>query len=347
MSAAQRKARLVHAQFGDRIRRAVAKTYVPVELVAGIISGECAFDPKTQKYVESVPRFEKHVYAALVSLRDRGYYTTRQGARKTSYGRVTPGDLEGATDAAVRALASSWGPGQIMGYHAIDWNATIEDLRSPSTSVDYVVRMLMRDAGAYIKRGAWESVFRIWNTGSPTGKTYHPDYAANGIAVLRAYRDEFRDANGVDAPRPTWQTVGEIDSDTVPAEGARGHDEDPDARDPLAAGATAGGAGAGVTVAASTTGAVGAQAGPAPASADAQKVTSGSGSWARSVSTWIAALFGTASQYVRDAFGLSPEIQRWLLVGVAIFGVVWLVTKLLAERQIREIAADPDKVTVK
>jgi hypothetical protein len=83
------------------------------------------------------------------------------------------------------------------------------------------------------------------------------------------------------------------------------------------------------------------------AGAVAQKVTAGSGSWARQIVAWISTLFGAASGYVRDAFGLTPEIQRWLLVGVVVLGVVWLVSKLIAERQVREIASDVSKVTVK
>lgn len=78
-----------------------------------------------------------------------------------------------------------------------------------------------------------------------------------------------------------------------------------------------------------------------------QKVTAGSNSWARQIVAWISTLVGAASGYVRDAFGLTPEIQRWLLVGVAVLGVVWLVARFFAERQVRELHADVSKVNVK
>lgn len=77
------------------------------------------------------------------------------------------------------------------------------------------------------------------------------------------------------------------------------------------------------------------------------KVTSGSGSWARSVSAWIGTLAASASGYVRDAFNLSPEIQRLLLVGVVVLGVVWLFCKLRAESQVRDIASKPELNNVK
>lgn len=231
MNAYERKAKIIREQFGDRIARATAGTTVPQRLLAGLIGNECAFDSKRQRFAESVPRFEPHVYAALVSLRDRGYYVTRQGARKARYGRVLQADLANAPDAAVRALASSWGPGQIMGYNAIDFGCTVADLRDPDKSLGYIVRMLIRDAAPYIARSQWEAVFRIWNTGSPTGKTYSPTYVPQGLAVMAAYA-----ALGAAAPGTWAAAVPAPDAEhKADEERGRGHDEDVAVTDPLAA----------------------------------------------------------------------------------------------------------------
>jgi lysozyme len=78
-----------------------------------------------------------------------------------------------------------------------------------------------------------------------------------------------------------------------------------------------------------------------------QKVTSGSGSWARGGAAWITTLFATASGYVERAFGLTPDVQKWLLIGVAVLGVAWLVLKGVAEWQVRHIAASPALRNVK
>lgn len=81
---------------------------------------------------------------------------------------------------------------------------------------------------------------------------------------------------------------------------------------------------------------------------DAPKaVTNGSGSWIRSVLAWIGGLFTAASEHVEKAFGLSPDVQKYLIVAVAGFGAVYLVLKGLAEWQVRRIASDPAKVNVK
>ncbi|MCC6793010.1 MAG: hypothetical protein IT336_15080 [Thermomicrobiales bacterium] len=81
---------------------------------------------------------------------------------------------------------------------------------------------------------------------------------------------------------------------------------------------------------------------------DAPKsVTNGSGSWIRSVLAWIGGLFTAASEHVERAFGLSPDVQKYLIVAVAGFGAVYLVLKGIAEWQVRRIASDPAKVNVK
>jgi putative chitinase len=84
-----------------------------------------------------------------------------------------------------------------------------------------------------------------------------------------------------------------------------------------------------------------------PAPVAVAKVTSGSRSWALSISTVITVLFGAISGYVRDALNLPPELQKWAVVGITVLGVTWLVTKALAERQIRDIASDTTRLNVK
>lgn len=79
----------------------------------------------------------------------------------------------------------------------------------------------------------------------------------------------------------------------------------------------------------------------------ARKVTSGSGSWIRSVMTWIAGLFTAASEHVEKVLGLSPEAQKYLIVAVIVVGAVYFVLKAVAEWQVRRIAAEPTLQNVK
>ena len=79
----------------------------------------------------------------------------------------------------------------------------------------------------------------------------------------------------------------------------------------------------------------------------ARKVTSGSGSWIRSVMTWIAGLFTAASEHVEKVLGLSPEAQKYLIVAVIVVGAVYLILKGIAEWQVRRIASSPTLQNVK
>jgi hypothetical protein len=45
-----------------------------------------------------------------------------------------------------------------------------------------------KTAGGYLRRGDFGSVLRIWNSGSPTGKTHDPNYVSNASSVAAEYR---------------------------------------------------------------------------------------------------------------------------------------------------------------
>lgn len=80
---------------------------------------------------------------------------------------------------------------------------------------------------------------------------------------------------------------------------------------------------------------------------EARKVTAGSGSWIRSVMTWIGGLFAAASEHAEKALGLSPDAQKYLIVAVIFVGGLYMVLKAVAEWQVRRIAASPALQNVK
>lgn len=78
-----------------------------------------------------------------------------------------------------------------------------------------------------------------------------------------------------------------------------------------------------------------------------RKVTAGSGSWVRSVLAWIGGLFTAASEHVEKALGLSPDVQKYLILAVMVVGAVYLILKGIAEWQVRRIASSPTLQNVK
>lgn len=189
MSAHAKKALDILHQFGDRITSATSNSIVPAKRLAGFIGVECAYDPRTGRFGEGVPRFESAHYAALIALRDKGAFVDSKGRRRTSFSGVTRADIADASDAAIRALASSWGPAQIMGWHCVhDLSCSVADLKNPAHSLTHVVNLLILMAKPYILAGDWGSVLRIWNTGLPDGNTHNATYVEDAEKIAEEYQ---------------------------------------------------------------------------------------------------------------------------------------------------------------
>ncbi len=169
-------AKQIRAKAGARLARSCADTIIPVAFLAGLISVENA---RLIEQGRGSTRFEAHVFTALKALRD--------GARR-SYNSITRLDVRDATDAALRALATSYGLTQIMGWSMVKMlKGGIADLRDPAKHLDLAVKRLIICGGRHLAQKDYASVLRIWNTGSPRGSTHDPDYVQNALAVMRAY----------------------------------------------------------------------------------------------------------------------------------------------------------------
>ncbi|MGH9468943.1 MAG: hypothetical protein ACRD1N_01210 [Terriglobia bacterium] len=99
--------------------------------------------------------------------------------------------ISGMEDHELRALATSWGLTQIMGYHMVERKAAIRQLLDPQFHYRFAVELLTDFARRFRLRlsSDFESLFRCWNTGDPEGETFDPDYVARGMLRARIYRD--------------------------------------------------------------------------------------------------------------------------------------------------------------
>ncbi len=180
-SQAAKLAGQIFRDFDKQILEATIGTVVPPKFIAGLIGNE-AGKFKDGTINRAATRFEPGVYKHLIAVRD--------GSQK-SYSGIVRGDIRDASDAAIRALATSYEATQIMGYHCIHTlHCTLADLRNPDKHFHYTVKMLLANGfpqGADNERMANE--MRQWNTGGEHGKTYHADYVANAKAVRDAYAE--------------------------------------------------------------------------------------------------------------------------------------------------------------
>lgn len=179
---AKRKAEQIVELYGQKILAATRNTGIDPAFVAGKTGVEAGV--KNGKIVENATRFEPGVYQDLKDLRDKGFCFIG-GKKMKTYSGVKRSQIADATDAALKALATSYGLTQIMGWHMINnLKGTISDLRDPDKHLSYNVQLLALVGGNYLKRKDYESVLRIWNTGRANGKTYHPYYVANALLVM-------------------------------------------------------------------------------------------------------------------------------------------------------------------
>jgi hypothetical protein len=122
------------------------------------------------------PRFEKKVYQALKAVQ-RG---------KRTLEKITANDLKDCNDEALRNLASSWGPFQLMGYKCLQLGIQVSDLRG-NDAVKWAIHWINLTYGDYLRQEKFEEAFRIHNTGSPNGRTFDPNYVKNGMKSMKMF----------------------------------------------------------------------------------------------------------------------------------------------------------------
>lgn len=191
---ARAKAEQIFTRFGELIHDACAGEGVEESFLAGFTGVEAGIDSKGKIKPEAT-RFEPGVYKDLISLREKGYCFVG-GKKLNNYSGVRREQIKDASDAAIRALATSYSFSQIMGWHCINnLKCTIAELRDPNKHFGYTVKLLKIVGGNYMKHGDLEAVLHIWNTGSANGKTYHEDYVENALKVKKHYEAILKEHN--------------------------------------------------------------------------------------------------------------------------------------------------------
>ena len=176
----------LHQSLGQAFARATAATRLPPAFLAALVANESGGR-------SNASRFEQAVYGALQMV--------RQG-RRPRYGGFIREQLQDKTPGELRALATSWGLTQIMGFNAaargIAVGFTGESLLDHETHLALAVQMLSEFAERFKLDLArdFAALFNTWNTGSPDGRTYDPEYVPRGLRRLELYQDLSRPQTG-------------------------------------------------------------------------------------------------------------------------------------------------------
>ncbi|MCK9480441.1 MAG: N-acetylmuramidase family protein [Bacteroidia bacterium] len=165
----------VEINYGKSIDLAAGTFDLPPHFLKALCMLECS----GRKIVK--PRFEKHVYKRLIEVKE---------GKISNYEHVTPSMLSDATDEALRNLASSWGPFQLMGYKCLLLNIKIADIRGDD-GVYWGVKWINETYGKMLRKGRFKDAFHIHNTGRPhpigAPRTYDPNYVTNGLKYMEYF----------------------------------------------------------------------------------------------------------------------------------------------------------------
>ena len=188
----------IKTHLGDYIAGAVEGTPFPASLVAAIVANESGGNAAASRFEPvvfgelarviagqkscfepagiKVPLLESQLIGAVSPLRPLA-----KGAP------VLPSLTFSQSVLALVNLATSWGPTQIMGWHATEFGYAISDLTNVATHFDRAVELLKWFRQKYSLADDPDDYFHCWNTGSPDGVLFNPLYVISGSVFTQIY----------------------------------------------------------------------------------------------------------------------------------------------------------------
>lgn len=160
----------VEKNYGSEVEKYALQYQLPAPYLKALI----VLESSGKKEIK--PRFEKNVYKDLKEVQ----------SGKKSLEKIRANELKGCSDEALRNLASSWGPFQLMGYKCLQLGIQVQDLRGED-AVKWAIHWINLTYGDYLRQGNFEAAFRIHNTGSPTGRTHDTNYVKNGMKHMKMF----------------------------------------------------------------------------------------------------------------------------------------------------------------
>jgi hypothetical protein len=180
---------------GGTIRQAAMASGIPEAFLAALVANESGGDYNAKRFE---PRVLSSLWEVLLGRKAHFGSIGRDDIRQYivpagfAVDSANSADVTGATrtacDVAMQrldSLATSWGLTQIMGYQVLPVGKKVDVLRDPAGNLDFACALLKQFAVRFqLEWGDTEKLFRCWNTGSPSGETFDPNYAANGLARM-------------------------------------------------------------------------------------------------------------------------------------------------------------------
>jgi len=133
----------------------------------------------------SPSRFESHVFNRLMDLKT---------GKRENYEKVTQTHIKNANGSAIRNLASSWGPFQIMGYKVVQEGILIKDLRG-ANAIHHGMKWINGEYGKLLRSERYSDAFHYHNAGRVMGKngkmaTHSNTYVSDGRKWMKYFKEK-------------------------------------------------------------------------------------------------------------------------------------------------------------
>jgi len=128
-------------------------------------------------------RYEASIYKKLKLL---------QNGKIDKFENLRKSDLKGVKDKTLKALASSYGPFQIMGYKKYILKIPLDSLKGKN-NVYYAVKWIDLSYGEMLRNEEFKDAFHFHNTGKRypvigEPQTHDPEYVENGLSYQKYFK---------------------------------------------------------------------------------------------------------------------------------------------------------------
>ncbi len=153
------------------------------KLPASYLKALCMLECSGMKVFDQ--RFEPHVYRKLQAVKS---------GEILNYEHVSQTMLADANDEALKNLASSWGPFQLMGYKCLLLGIKVRDIRGDQ-SVYFGSKWIDMTYGDVLREKRFKDAFHIHNTGGPMpsdgiSRTHNRNYINNGLNYMEYFKNK-------------------------------------------------------------------------------------------------------------------------------------------------------------
>ena len=163
--------------YSEDVKKVSEEMQVSPEYLLALIALECSG-------VKEVPsRFEPHIFLKLQQVRD-GELPNFEG--------ITTNDIATSNDDALKNLASSWGPFQLMGYQCFYLGIKLKDMRGKK-AIYHGTQWVKNAYGKYLDKKKYKDAFHLHNTGKPYPKlgpprTHNRYYVPRGLKFMKEFK---------------------------------------------------------------------------------------------------------------------------------------------------------------